>query len=105
MCPPKVEGAEECDEAIRERDRPCQWFIEEEIHQTPQRPREDEGDCTHHQQRFLQANIIIVIWVRANTGYDWERPLNNISEQLIASFMRVFRIYSINRGVGCCGRA
>ena len=77
--PPKVYDAEEGDDAIGEWDCPRQWFVEQDIHQSPCHSREYEGNSTHHQQRFLQSDVIIVVWVCTNTGYEWKRPLNKIS--------------------------
>ena len=69
VCPSKMEGAEQGDDAIGKRDRPRQRFVEKDIQHAPGGSGENKGNGTYHQQRFLQADVILVIWVGANSGY------------------------------------
>src|SRR5215510_7551272 len=72
----KVENAEQRNDPVRKWDRSCQRLAEEVVHQTPYKARNHKWKGTNKQQGFLQPDIIVILWVRANTGYNWKYLLN-----------------------------
>jgi hypothetical protein len=91
-CPCKAEDTQQRKDAIGKWNRARPWLAEEEVQQAPGKPCDHEGKSTYHQQGFLQTDVIVVVGVRTNEGYEWKRPLNKIPDQLIASFKYILLV-------------